>query len=65
MSKLNDPKLDLSKEKQRARFSQDKGKAAGRINALGAHVALDEWDRPAPGDPSVRYQGKSSHNIAS
>lgn len=65
MSKLTDAKLDLSKEKQRAQFSWDKGKSARRVKALGAHVALGEWDRPAPGDTLVRYQGKSSHNVAS
>lgn len=50
MPKLSDIKLDLSKGQQKAWFSRDKGRATRRIKALGAHVALDERDRPAPGD---------------
>lgn len=43
----------------------EKGKTERRIEALGAHVVLDQWDRPAPEDAQAKPQEKSLHDIAS
>lgn len=44
-------------------FSWEKGKTERRIEALGAPVVLDQWDRPAPGDAQAKDQDKGFYDI--
>lgn len=44
--------------------SWEKGKTERRIEAHGACVVLDQWDRPAPGDIQAKNQDKGFYCIA-
>lgn len=44
--------------------SWEKGKTERRIEALGAHVVLDQWDTAAHGDAQDKHQDKGFYDIA-
>lgn len=44
--------------------SWEKGKTERRIEALGAHVVLDQRDTAASGDAQAKHQDKGFYDIA-